>query len=145
VSLDAYDADVLIYASIGSAEGDPVRALLQGSPPLASGRKGIGSLLLLPETLTKPTRLRSKRDLETMAEVLSLLELIPCDAATAELAVDLGARYGLKTVDAVHLATAVRAGADRFITNNRRDFPKDIEELDVTYPEDLVDAATGDP
>jgi len=37
----------------------------------------------------------------------------------------------------VHLATAVNVGADRFITNNRRDFPKSIAEIDVTYPADL--------
>jgi predicted nucleic acid-binding protein len=42
-------------------------------------------------------------------------------------------------VDAVHLATAVNLGADRFITNNKRDFPRTISELQVTYPEDLPD------
>jgi hypothetical protein len=31
----------------------------------------------------------------------------------------------------------VVAGADRFITNNRRDFPTSISEIDVTYPADL--------
>ncbi len=39
----------------------------------------------------------------------------------------------------VHLATAVAAGADRFITNNQRDFPRTITELAVTYPADLGD------
>jgi hypothetical protein len=28
-------------------------------------------------------------------------------------------------------------GADRFITNNRRDFGPDIKEIDVTYPDAL--------
>jgi len=37
----------------------------------------------------------------------------------------------------VHLAAAVNAGADRFITNNTRDFERDIDEIDVTYPDDL--------
>ena len=41
--------------------------------------------------------------------------------------------------DAVHLATAVGAGADRFITNNKRDFPRSIAEVMVTYPGDLDD------
>ena len=41
--------------------------------------------------------------------------------------------------DATHLATAVAAGADRFITNNQRDFPQTIEEIDVVYPADLPD------
>ncbi len=43
----------------------------------------------------------------------------------------------IRAADAVHLATAVVAGADRFITNNRRDFPKSISEIDITYPEAL--------
>jgi hypothetical protein len=28
-------------------------------------------------------------------------------------------------------------GADRFITNNKRDFPSTIMEIQVTYPADL--------
>ena len=32
-------------------------------------------------------------------------------------------------------------GADRFITNNRRDFPATITEIQVTYPADLADPA----
>jgi hypothetical protein len=39
-----------------------------------------------------------------------------------ELAATLGAAHGLRATDAVHLATAVSAGADRFITNNSSDF-----------------------
>jgi hypothetical protein len=39
----------------------------------------------------------------------------------------------------VHLATAVAAGADRFITNNTADFGTDIVEIDVTSPSDLPD------
>jgi predicted nucleic acid-binding protein len=60
-------------------------------------------------------------------------------AAVASLAASLGARYRLRTADAVHLATAVHAGADRFITNNRRDFSPDITELDVTYLDALAE------
>lgn len=45
--------------------------------------------------------------------------------------------------DAVHLATAVISGADRFITNNRRDFPDSIDEIHITYPIDLPDPTDG--
>jgi hypothetical protein len=38
----------------------------------------------------------------------------------------------------------VGAGADRFITNNKRDFPPTITEIQVTYPADLADSADGD-
>jgi hypothetical protein len=44
--------------------------------------------------------------------------------------------------DATHLATAVSAGADRFITDSQRDFPRAITEVDVTYPADLADPGT---
>ena len=46
-------------------------------------------------------------------------------------------RYRLKAADATHLATAVGMGADRFITNNQRDFLATITEIQVTYPADL--------
>jgi predicted nucleic acid-binding protein len=54
----------------------------------------------------------------------------------------LAASYGLLATVAVHLATAVNAGADRFVTNNMSDYPKTITEIDITYPEDLPDPAT---
>lgn len=40
-------------------------------------------------------------------------------------------------LDTVHLAAAVNAGASRFLTNNARDFPRSIAEIDVVYPADL--------
>jgi hypothetical protein len=33
----------------------------------------------------------------------------------------------------------VSLGADRFITNNQRDFPAGITEIHITYPADLPD------
>jgi predicted nucleic acid-binding protein len=51
----------------------------------------------------------------------------------------LAAKYRLRAADATHLATAVNLGADRFITNNQRDFPRSIVEVQVTYPADLPD------
>ena len=59
------------------------------------------------------------------------------DPVTAEVATTLASGYRLRAADAVHLATAVVAGADRFITNNRRDFSATITEVEITYPEML--------
>ncbi|KYH45487.1 hypothetical protein AZH51_00825 [Branchiibius sp. NY16-3462-2] len=98
----------------------------------------MGSVLLLPETLAKPTRL-DPGGIE-VAEITSLLaqvELRSLDSAVAQLAVVYGADFKLRAADAVHLATAVAAGADAFLTNNRKDFPKTIEEIEVFYPDDL--------
>ena len=131
--MDAFDADVLIYAAAADHElGRRVRALF-ATRPIA----GIGSVLLLPELLSKPLREGAEDELSALGKLLGRLELLPSDRATAELATVLGASYGLRAADAVHLATAVAAGADRFITNNRGDFSRSITEVDVTYPDDL--------
>lgn len=132
--MDAFDADVLIYAVVaGHPLGDRVRALLDGSEPGSC----IGSVLVVPEILIKPGRLGLARELDDLKSVLALLVLHEVECRTANLAVDLGVRYRLKTVDAVHLATAVLAGADRFLTNNTRDFTPSIVEIDVLFPADL--------
>ncbi len=133
--MDAFDADALIYACVPEHPlGEPVRALFRGSGPATVG---IGSVLLIPELLTKPTREAAEQELRALVLLLGRLELLAVDRYTAELAVVLGAAYGLRAADATHLATAVNAGAERFITNNRRDFKSHIEEIDIVYPESL--------
>ena len=64
--------------------------------------------------------------------------LIYAAAPDHELATAFGATYGLRAADAIHLATAVNAGAGRFITNNRAAFSKSIAEIAVTYPEGRI-------
>jgi predicted nucleic acid-binding protein len=141
--VDAFDADVIIYASVLDhplgrrvAALFPIEPMADSDPPV-----GVGSVLLIPEILTKPTREDAESELAALAALLGRLELRPVDEWTAELAVALGAAYRLRAADAVHLATAVGLGADRFITNNHRDFPRSIDEIDVTFPADLPDPA----
>jgi len=142
--MDAFDADVLIYAAVPDHElGMRVRALFPTESVEGTGIvAGIGSVLLLPELLTKPLREGAGDELNELGALLGRLDLRPVDEATAELATALGAAYRLRAADAVHLATAVIAGADRFITNNAADFPKTIEEIDITYPIDLGGGGT---
>jgi len=136
--MDAFDADVLIYAVIRDHPmGVRIRKLFTDSD---SDTVGLGSMLLVPEVLIKPTRLGAAEEVADLRRLLGRLDLRPVNNALSEVAVELAARYALKTVDAVHLATAVLAGADRFITNNRRDFTKHIAEIDVTYPDELPDS-----
>jgi predicted nucleic acid-binding protein len=134
--MDAFDSDVLIYASAaGHPLGRSVRALF----PAESGAvAGVGSVLLLPEVLAKPMRDGSAEEVSALAGLLGRLELRSVDPVTAEVATTLASGYRLRAADAVHLATAIVAGADRFITNNRRDFPLSISEVDVTYPDMLA-------
>lgn len=138
--MDAFDADVLIYAAVANHPlGTRVRALFPTEPVEAAGMvAGIGSVLLIPELLTKPLREGATDELDELGALLGRIDLRPVDEATVELATALGAAYRLRAADAVHLATAVHAGADRFITNNVGDFPKTITEIDITYPGDLA-------
>ncbi len=136
--MDAFDADVIIYAAAtGHALGERVRGLFDTGAAGEPSRAGIGSVLLLPEILSEPMREGRDDTVMRLGVLLSRLQLLPVDEATAELATALAASYGLRAVDAVHLATAVGSAADRFITNNRADFSKSISEIVVTYPEEL--------
>ncbi|HLI37864.1 MAG TPA: type II toxin-antitoxin system VapC family toxin [Streptosporangiaceae bacterium] len=136
--MDAFDADVLIYAAVpGHPLGQRVAALFR---TVGSGiPAGVGSLLLLPEVLGKPLRDGAIGEVRILAGLLARLDLRPVDRATAALAAALSSGYRLKAADATHLATAVGMGADRFITNNQRAFPQSITEVKITYPADLPD------
>jgi predicted nucleic acid-binding protein len=137
--VDAFDADVLIYAAVPGHEwGRAIRSLFRTEPLEGENvRSGIGSVLLVPEVLSKPLRDDAADELAALGALLGRLDLRQLDESTAHLAARLGASYRLRAADAVHLATAVAAGADRFVTDNARDFPKTIAEIDVVYPADL--------
>ena len=100
---------------------------------------GVGSVLLIPELLSKPMRDHADQEVEALGALLARLDLRPTDAHTARLATALAASYRLRAADAIHLATAVNAGATRFLTNNSKDFQMSISEIDVVYPADLSD------
>jgi predicted nucleic acid-binding protein len=135
--VDAFDADVLIYAAEpGHPLGRGVAVLFAATSETESSA-GVGSVLLLPEVLSKPLREGATDQARVLAWFLARLDLLAVDRSTAELAVSLGGSYRLRAADAVHLATAVTAGADRFLTNNQRDFPREIDEIEIVYPEML--------
>ena len=135
--LIAFDADVLIYAgSPTNSVGVAVAKLFQDQDGLPAG---VGSVLLLTEVLSKPMREDDdSAEVATLLGLLSRLELLDFDQAAARLALALSVEYGLRAADAAHLATAIASGADYFLTNNRKDFPKSIVEIDVIYPQDLA-------
>ena len=137
--MDAFDADVLIYAARDGHElGRRVRALFQPASD-ESTTAGIGSVLLIPEVLRRPMGLGQLSERRRLGWLLARLDLLPVEHHTAEVATTLAAKHGLRTVDATHLATAVLAGADRFITNNTKDFRPSITEIEIVHPTDLPD------
>ena len=101
-------------------------------------------MLLIPEVLVVRPEGRPDEidEIDEIGFLLDRLDLRVVDRQIADAAAVLRGKYRLKTVDSVHLATALDAGADRFITNNSRDFPKSITEIDITYPTDLPDPAS---
>lgn len=139
--MDCFDADALIYAAVPQHPlGQRVAALFRRAGP--GTLAGAGSVLLLPEVLSKPLRDGTPEEVRILAGLLARLDLRPVDRATAELATALSSRYRLRAADATHLATAVGMGADRFVTNNKRDFPATISEVRITYPADLPGPAS---
>lgn len=129
----AFDSDAIIYAATpGHRFGEAVWALLD-----AEGTVRLGSLLLVSELLIKPTRNGRESEVRALVACLGRLELRTVDTQIAALSVTLGAAYGLRAPDAIHLASAVDAGAERFVTNNRKDFDKPIAEIEVAFVDEL--------
>ena len=132
--MDAFDADVLIYAGRDNPAAGPILALFEDR----DSDIRVGSVLLIPELLSKPLRMGATEEVDLLTVLLGRLDLYDVDRSIADAASAFGAKYRLRAADAVHLATAVHVGADRFITGNSRDFPKSIGEIEIVYPDDLA-------
>ena len=122
VSALGFDTAPIIYFVEANPHYDAlVAALFQR---VASGMvRGLTSVITLSEVLVHPlgqgnTRLRDayRRLLLNSSDFATL----PIDAMVAERAADLRARYGLRTPDALQIATALNAGCTAFLTNDFR-------------------------
>jgi predicted nucleic acid-binding protein len=129
--MDAFDANILIYAAQDDPRGTEVSNLLAS----ARGDEAfVGSLLLLPEVLSHPIRFGRDAERLRLERLLVRIDLKPVDFETASLGAELGAKYGLRAADSIHLATAVLWGASRFHTNNSKDFGQSIDEIEIVLP-----------
>jgi predicted nucleic acid-binding protein len=106
----------------------------------------VASTITLTEALAKPLRENADDLVEAYRTLLKEtpgILLRPVDSAAADRAALLRARYNLKTPDALHVATAIEAGCDAFLTNDldlRR-----IAEIRVLALDDLeLDEAEGE-
>jgi predicted nucleic acid-binding protein len=79
------------------------------------------SALTLTELLVHPMKL-NREDLVQKYELIltqsQYFELIPLDVEVAKLASKLRVKYGLKTPDAIQIATSIQVGCDFFLTND---------------------------
>ena len=131
----AFDADVLVYAaSPGHRKGDRVWAHLDD--PANQGSL-FGSTVLLAQLLARPVRGGRRREVDGLLACLARLYLVPPDEATSMLAAQLGARHRLRPLDALHLATAIGVGAERFCTANPKAFRRSVDEIEVVGPSRL--------
>jgi predicted nucleic acid-binding protein len=114
------DTNVVIRLVEGDA---PTRAPLTVRLAAALGVPGslVTSRLTRLECRSKPLRVGDLATLTQFDVFFAGIELILADvsAAVIERATDLRARYGLKTPDALHYATAVEIGATTFLTGDR--------------------------
>jgi len=82
---------------------------------------GFGSMMTLTEVLTQPIK-QNKPDLVSKYENILLdsvgLEILDVNKAIARRAAELRARYGLRTPDAMQIATALSQNCEAFLTND---------------------------
>jgi predicted nucleic acid-binding protein len=98
----------------------------------------VGSTLILTEVLSQPLRmakLELVKDYENIIQNSAGFTLIPIDDQIARKAAELRAKYGLKTPDALHVATALETHCQAFLTNDMG--LKRITELQILVLDEL--------
>jgi predicted nucleic acid-binding protein len=81
------------------------------------------SMLTLTEVLVHPLRRGDHRLADQYRQILlhaRHITTLPISGAIAEQAAELRGKHGLRTPDAIQLATAIDAGAFSFLTNDSR-------------------------
>jgi predicted nucleic acid-binding protein len=129
--VDAFDSDVVIFAAKHDPRGEVVARLVDAATALD---EVIGSVVLVSEVFAAPVGVINESERQRLINIVAALGLRDVDYEVADLAGTLRTKYRLKTPDALHLATAVLWGADRFHTNNRKDFGQPIDEIEIVFP-----------
>jgi predicted nucleic acid-binding protein len=83
----------------------------------------VTSVLTLTEVLVHPLRPGDRRLADQYRQLLLRarhVATLPISDAIAEQAAELRGQFGLRTPDAIQLATAINAGASWFLTNDTR-------------------------
>lgn len=114
------DASAIIYLVEGSSGvREAVAGFLAEAESHAAGRL-VTSRLSLLECRVKPLRVGDSELLATYDAFFVSGRLVVVDvlAAVIDRATRLRAQHGFKTPDAIHLATAIEAGADGFVTGD---------------------------
>ena len=113
------DSSVIIYSVEGSAEARD--AVIEWIQEAEGAGQLVTSQLSRLECRVKPLRERDDLLLARFDNLFASpgLELRHIDAEIIDRATDIRARHGFRTPDAIHLATAVAAECDTFLTGDR--------------------------
>ena len=116
------DSMVFVYHFEGNEEFGPAAGRLLRSAEEGECRL-VCSIVSLLEVLVVPKR-QGREDLcriyREVFESFPHLSMLPVDADIAEIASDLRSVHNLRTPDAIHLATAMHAGAVAFVSQDGR-------------------------
>jgi len=114
------DSGVLIAAARGDADLSPLALAYLGNPD----REYITSEYVRLEVLPKAIFNKRKEEAEFYNEFFRQnSRTIPTSAALLEYAMAEGCENGIAGLDAVHIACAVFAGVEEFITSERKTSP----------------------
>lgn len=118
----ALDTNLFIYVFEQSNEfGEKAKAILE---QVENGMYlAVASVISLTEILVKPLRegnISMEKQYKLLFTHFPNLSIISIDHSIAERAAYLRGIYGIKTPDALIVASAIAAGAELFITNDLR-------------------------
>lgn len=129
-------APFIYYTESRAGYVDKMRAIFQRAQDAQI--TVVTSVITLTECLMKPLR-DNDTNLVTaynaMLRSTRRVRLEPVDVTVAGRAADLRAKYNLRTPDALHIATALVAGCDAFLTNDLA--LKRVTEIQVLALDDL--------
>ena len=93
---------------------------------------GVTGDAALAETLVKPYQTGNLELVASIREFFrteGFLSILPHEGETFDLAAQLRGKRGMKFIDALHYATAIRSGCSLFITNDLKIQPDGILEI----------------
>ena len=75
------------------------------------------------EVMPKPLYFKHEGEIEFFRDIFGRAEHFPWQLPVLEQAQTLAQRHGLAAMDAIHVATAIRAGVDEFVSGEKADKP----------------------
>lgn len=127
-----WDTNLFIYLWGDGPNTVRARSLAQWA--IEQGHDVTTSALSLGEILVHPFRQDADARVESYEEAFAAMELVHLAPKVARAFAQLRATHaGLRPPDAIQLASAIEAGAEAFLTNDKR-----LEALDLKIPIKII-------